>query len=81
MAKPDVHERIKVLVEGWCDRRDYPALRAILSGWPLSNGLTDDWALLMEALRTLRANRSLPEEELREIEHLVIEVERIVYRS
>jgi len=35
----------------------------------------------MEALRTLRADRQLPEEEQREVERLVVEVERIVYRS
>lgn len=81
VAQPDIHERVKALVDGWCDRREYGALRVILSSWPLASGLTDDWALLMDALRTLRTGSALPASEAREIEQLLIEVERIVYRS
>lgn len=36
------------LVEAWCDRRAYRALRAVLQGWPLANPLTDGWAADLE---------------------------------
>jgi hypothetical protein len=36
---------------------------------------------LLEALRTLQAVRTLPKEEQREVERLVIRIERIVYRT
>jgi hypothetical protein len=35
----------------------------------------------MEALRTLRGSRHLPDDERRVIEDLVVVVERMVYRS
>ena len=76
-----IDDQVKELVDRWCDRRDLRALRTILSGWPRVSGLTDEWAQLMEALRSLRADRRLPEDELATIERLVVEVERIVYRS
>jgi hypothetical protein len=56
------------------------ALRTILDGWPRVSGLTDEWARLMEALRSLRADRHLPDDEQAIIERLVVEVERLVYR-
>ncbi|HET6811901.1 MAG TPA: hypothetical protein VFH50_12905 [Acidimicrobiales bacterium] len=76
-----IDDQVKELVDRWCDRRDLSALRTILSGWPRVSGLTDEWAQLMEALRSLRADRHLPEDELAIIERLVVEVEQIVYRS
>lgn len=46
-----------------------------------NNGLTDGWADLMEALRTLRGSHHLPAAELRQIEELIVIVEQMVYRS
>jgi hypothetical protein len=76
-----IDDQIEELVGRWCDRRDYRSLRLILSGWPRVSGLTDEWARLMEALRSLRADRRLPADEQEAVERLVIEVERLVYRS
>jgi hypothetical protein len=56
-------------------------LAVLLPAYTSNNGLTDGWADVMEALRTLRASRHLPEDEHRVIEDLVVLVEQMVYRS
>jgi hypothetical protein len=56
-------------------------LAVVLPAYTSNNGLTDGWADVMEALRTLRGSRHLPEGEHREVEELVVLVERMVYRS
>ena len=76
-----IDEKINELVNRWCDRRDLRSLRTILSGWPRVSGLTDEWAQLMEALRSLRADRRLPDDEQDIVDLLLVEVERIVYRT
>ena len=81
MSDNPIDDEVQRLVEAWCDRRDLRSLRTILSGWPRTAGLTDDWGLLMEALRTLRADRQLPPDEHERVERLVVDVERLVYRS
>lgn len=48
---------------------------------PRVSGLTDEWARLMEALRSLRADRRRPDDGQAIVERLVVEFERIVYRS
>jgi hypothetical protein len=42
------------LVDSWCERRCLKALRYILIAWPLTSGLTDDVADLLEALKKVR---------------------------
>ena len=70
---------ISELVNRWCDRRDLQSLRVILAAWPRVSGLTDDWGQLLEALRILRSDQRLPEDERTIIADLVVEVEPIVY--
>jgi hypothetical protein len=55
VARAKIVEEVEKLVGGWCDRRSLRALRAILSGWPLSSGPTDDWGNLLDALEKVRA--------------------------
>ena len=78
----DLNDRIKILVDSWCDRRLYPNLKIIFRGWPLVSGLTDDWAELHLALKGLRDFRrdSFTKDELAEVEELIREVDKIVYR-
>jgi len=54
-SNEEVLMTLHVLVEGWCDRRDFKALRNILKGYPLSSPLTDGWAELLDALESVRA--------------------------
>jgi hypothetical protein len=68
--KPDekldgnITDGINVLLDRWCDRREYQALHTVLGGWLALNGLTDGWASLRDALRTAYALcRQLPTEE------------------
>lgn len=75
-------EGVERLVGAWCDRRALRALRAILSGWPLTSGLTDDWGDLLSALEKVRAfaREELTDDEARAIEDLIHDVQKVVYR-
>lgn len=83
MAADDEHPvngPLARLVDAWCARRALGPLAVVLPAYTSNNGLTDGWAELMEALRTLRGFRHLPDDEHRQIEDLVVLVERMVYR-
>jgi hypothetical protein len=71
------------LVDAWCDRRALIALREILRGWPLSSGLTDDWATLGDALKGVRAfaRSELTDSERREVDELIAAVDRVAFRE
>jgi hypothetical protein len=70
------------LVNAWCDRRCFEALRAILQGWPLVGGLTDDWGNLLDALEKVRAlaGGELTEPERARVEDAIHDVGRVVHR-
>lgn len=53
--KDDLFPLLDVLVDGWCERRALNPLRHILSAYPLSMGLSDEWHKLDEALKDIRA--------------------------
>ncbi len=78
----DILKSINLLVETWCDRRSFSALRYILQGFPLSSGLTDDWANLLDGLENVRAFASdeLTEEEKQNLSQLISSINQIVYR-
>ena len=76
-----VYGPLSRLVDVWCERRDLGHLAALLPAYVYNFGLTDGWADLMEALRTIRAQRNLPDDEQAEIERLVVIVEKAVYRT
>ncbi len=77
----DIHAACARLFDGWCERRAVTPLRDFLRGWPLSSGLTDDWANLYEALRTVRANHfALLADEMTSVDSLIQTVSKIVYR-
>ncbi len=82
VAPAKIIEDVERLVSGWCDRRSLRALRAILSGWPLTSGLTDDWGNLLDALEKVRAfaRDELTENEARVVDDLIHEVQRVVHR-
>jgi len=74
---------VQKLVEAWCDRRCFRALRAVLHGYPLTSPHTDGWAELLVALQDVRAF-ALPE--TTEAERVVLDdcirvVDRVVHRG
>ncbi len=69
------------LIDTWCERRALSPLAVLLPAYTSNNGLTDGWTEVMEALRTLRGAGRLPDGEQREIERLVLLVEKMVYRT
>ena len=79
----DFHRALAALVDSWCDRRCLSALRCILHGYPLTSGLTDDWANLLKAMGDVRAlaHEDITEEESKALGQLIVFVQRIVYRS
>ena len=78
----EINTEAQRLVEAWCDRRCFRALRSALAGWPLANPLTDGWASFMDALKNVRAfaRAELTDDELNAVDDLVRVAERAVYR-
>jgi hypothetical protein len=76
-------ERLDRLVDAWCERRCFRALRRILAGWPIGQGLNDEWALLLTALKNVRAfaGEELTDEEGTAVDELASEVEHALNRS
>jgi hypothetical protein len=73
---------LQTLVEGWCDRRNLRALRAILPGYPLSSPFTDGWGELLVALKNVRAlaRDEITEAELITVDECIRTVERALRR-
>jgi hypothetical protein len=82
MSSPEsFHQSLAALVDSWCERRCLSALKFILQGYPLSSGLTDDWANLLKALEDVGAfaGEDITEEESETLGHLIVFAQRIVY--
>lgn len=80
MHGDSVNDKIVSLINGWCDRRELPALAAVLPHWLANNGLTDGWAELGTALRNASAISSLPAEERKLLKQLWVEIDAAVDR-
>jgi len=76
-------ERVRVLVETWCDRRCLRALRYILQGFPPMSPLNDGWGELKIALENVRAfaRNELDDQEFEAINDLIRLIDRTVNRS
>jgi hypothetical protein len=74
----NVNEEIALLVERWCERRDLSALAGILPAWLSNNGLTDGWADLASALRSMSGSRKLPDQEREQLKRLYVAVDYAV---
>ncbi len=76
-------ERIDRLVDHWCGERHLDALRIFLPNWPIAMNLTDEWARVFESLKAVRerAAADFNAAETRELEEVILEVGRVVYRS
>lgn len=70
------------LFDVWCERRAARPLRHLLTGWPMTGGLTDDWATLYEALRAIKAEcrGGITDGELERVEDLMRTVATVVFR-
>lgn len=80
---PDEHPilgPLATLIDRWCEDRRLGALAVVLPSYVSNFGQTDDWGAIMDALRTLRANRKMPDDERREVERILVLVERVVFR-
>lgn len=66
------------LVDGWCDHRNKDALRILLPVWP-----SDDWAGVLEALRTIRVrlHGKVTPDELETVNAALFFIERFVERK
>lgn len=82
MKPEDFDKELGVLIDAWCERRELALLRTILLAYPRVSGLTDEWADLATALKTIRAQyqQSLVNDELDRVIDLLHIAEAIVYR-
>lgn len=78
-----VLEAVDTLVDAWCEQRKLVLLRYILRGYPLSSGLTDDWANLLESFENVRAfgRNDLTQEETTAVNKLIGSIGSIVRRD
>ncbi len=70
------------LVEAWCDRRCFIALRYMLAGYPLASSLTESWAALLDALQNVRAfaREEITEQEKLTMNELIAVITGLVFR-
>jgi len=78
-ADNDVLTDVSRLIDAWCDRRELRALARLLPAWLDNNGLTEGWSDVLDALRTIRADGGLPDDEAFRVERCIVAVERAVY--
>lgn len=62
-------DEMAALIDALCERRALDPLRVLLPHFPMHNGLTDDWAGLANALKTVRIQyrEVLPEVEMNRV--------------
>lgn len=80
-AEHPVNGSLLGLIDAWCERRDLVLLSAVLPAFTTNNGLTDGWAAVLEALRTITASGRLSADESREVARILALVEKMVFRS
>ncbi|HKF51780.1 MAG TPA: hypothetical protein VKB26_05670 [Candidatus Acidoferrales bacterium] len=78
----ELFRALQGLVDAWCDRRCFRALRAVLKGYPLSSPLTDGWGELLNALRDVRAfeRGELTEQERVTLDDCISAVDQVLHR-
>jgi Ser/Thr protein kinase RdoA (MazF antagonist) len=82
MSAIDFDGALATLIDAWCERRELKLLRIILGAYPRVSGLTDEWAELAKALKTIRAQHSslLKTAEFETVVELLHIAEGIAYR-
>ena len=82
MSSADFDKDLAALVDAWCERRELDLLRLILCSYPRVSVLTDEWASLATALKTIRVQHSasLKEPEFESVVNLLHIAEGVVYR-
>ena len=75
-------EKIRFLIDRWCDRRELQPLRRLLNGQASINGLTDGWIEIRDELRTIRAQDKavLKNDELKVVAELIQNIEQDVLK-
>ncbi len=78
----DFDKELSSLIDGWCERRELNLLSIILRAYPRVSGLTDEWAALAHALKTIRMQHPnlLAVGELDTVVKLQHFAESVVYR-
>jgi hypothetical protein len=74
---------LKGLIYSWCDRRALNPLARVLGPYVAFDGLTESWAEILDALKTIRASCRLDisEPEMDTLGELIRMAERGVYRD
>jgi hypothetical protein len=65
VTRPEFDKEMVVLLNDWCARRAFQALRVVLPHYPMINGFTDESPELARSLKTVRAQlgSTLPPDE------------------
>ncbi len=76
----DIHQDLRQLADGWCERRALRALGQFLPGYFALNGLTDGWGQLETALKDVLvfAKDEITEEEKKEVKRIMIAIQKAI---
>ena len=77
----DIFPKIDALIDDWCARRALKPLRFILQSYPLANGLTDDFGMLLDSLKDIKGlcGTEITAAERNAVVELINRVEDIVH--
>jgi hypothetical protein len=78
----DIHQDLRQLADGWCERRALRALGQFLPGYVALDGLTDGWGELESALKDVLvfAKDEITEDERKEVKRIMIVIQQAIYR-
>ncbi len=73
---------LTALIDRWCEGRKLKPLSLILPGYLALNGLTDGWAMLLDALKSTRAlgQEAFDAADWDTLSDLIAATDRIVHR-
>ena len=78
----DIHQDLRQLADGWCERRALRALHQFLPGYFGLNGHTDGWGDLEIALKDVLvfAKDEITEEEKKEVKRIMSLIQAAIHR-
>ena len=79
--RDEVLNPIEDVLQRWANRGDEHLVKTLLPAWRSNAGLTDGWAAVLEALRSVLATEGLRPDEAATIARVADRVERAIFRK
>ena len=79
--RDDVLSPVEDLLQRWTNRGDEHLVNTVLPAWRSNAGLTDGWADVLDALRSVLAAKELPPDEAATLGRVADRIERAILRK